>query len=37
MKNLLLAAALGLTAFALAACDPTPQTPKTATTPAVMT
>lgn len=28
MKNLLLAAAVGLVAFALAACEPTPKPPK---------
>lgn len=37
MKHLLLAAAIGLAAFALAACDPTPKTPKAATPVAVMT
>ena len=37
MKHLLLAAAIGLTALALAACDPTPKTPKAATTAAVTT
>lgn len=32
MKKILIAAAVGLTALALAACDPMPKTPKAATT-----
>ena len=38
MKKLLIAAAIGLTALTLTACDPNPKTPKAAATPvAVMT
>lgn len=37
MKELFIAAAIGVTVFALAACDPTPKTPKAVTIPAVMT
>lgn len=36
MKKLLIAAAIGITTMALAACDPMPKTPKAATS-AVMT
>lgn len=37
MKQLFIAAAIGITALALTACDPNPKTPKAAATPAVMT
>lgn len=37
MKELFIAAAIGITVFALAACDPTPKTPKAVAMPAVMT
>lgn len=36
MKKILIAAAIGLTALALTACDPTPKTPKAATTATVV-
>jgi len=37
MRQLFLAAAIGLTTLALAACEPTPKPPKAATTAAVLT
>jgi len=37
MKELFLAAAVGMTVFALAACEPTPKAPKAVAIPAVMT
>jgi hypothetical protein len=37
MKELFLAAAIGATVFALAACEPTPKAPKAVATSAVMT
>jgi len=37
MKELFLAAAVGMTVFALAACEPTPKAPKAVVIPAVMT
>lgn len=36
MRKLFIAAAIGLTALALTACDPSPKTPKAATTTAVV-
>ena len=36
MKELFLAAAVGVTVFALAACEPTPKTPKAVAIPAMM-
>jgi hypothetical protein len=37
MRQLILAAAIGVTALALSACEPTPKPPKAASTAAVLT